>query len=646
MDPFLYSVPTLGEGGINEGAPLANIADNEFAGLSNFYPFQGQLRRRGGTKDIVLATSGSLNEQFTGIFQYIKTAGASYHLMFGGRTSLWRKSAASQADLLVPANLSNLTGIAGSSLTIPPSDELWTILQYKDIVYWLRKDRLRMLRSVEDFATDAGLVGPATAPTLADGAAGQIPAASFRGVSTCFDTISGDESNPSPPSNILVHGANKKIAWSGLVSCSGYANARRLYRTLPDQTGAYFRVTTLDNMVTSYSEDNSLVEQLGPAASFDNGLPPDNLRNGDFWRERLFAHDGKSWYFSQVGQAGAFGATDILEVFPDDGGVAVGTKAFGDRLLMGKSNGMHFLLGTDPTNFEIHTLSNKHGLAAAHSLQVFEGLAMWFGGDDFYVTDGNAVEAVSKGIKIRNIINGIPKDRWKYVTATVIPERNWYVASVSFEEPGFRNQIMAVYNYKADTWATFTWRTAMTGISYPANGAFPFSAGDDDDAYHAPVMAIPVGDGSGRMFAIFSEIDSGAVWEGGHAFLLNDTATLNDVAQQIDAVVISKAYTLGLGDTVKAVRRIGVGSTIQGNSVNFTAMVGWSSDAAGPNFVKLRTVVFDPAVPNIVRWINIANLGQPKPDFMIGLLYQGGPPIFLSSLFIEGVNIRRKRQPL
>lgn len=425
-------------GSLNQGRAPSELAANEYTAIQNFYQFGGKLRRRGGARR--LNSSPFAGGTILGFLAYkpeILPPGGVDMLVAGN--TRWGIYVGSSIAL-VP----NQTGFS-----IPTSSRRWTLFQYKNIAYGIRDD-VGLVRSDGTYVGPAGIEAPATAPTLADGGAGSIPAASFKGVYTFYNANTDMESNPSPVSNTLALGANKKIDWSGIAtSTNAQVTSRRIYRSLPDQSGEYFLVAEIPNNVdTTYTGDNALAQDLDEAVSQVNGEPPDGLLMGAVWKERLFASDGVDLFHSEDGLIEAFDPDAVIPVFPDDGHEIRAVHAYGDRLVIGKTNKIHYLVGSDPDTFALLTLTDRHGCVSHHSMQSAEGYLFWLGTDNVYRSDGNAVVGIAS-VKLRELIANMDVAQARDAVATVHPERGWYMLAI----PAYATLI---YNYRTDVWAQVT----------------------------------------------------------------------------------------------------------------------------------------------------------------------------------------------
>ena len=427
-------------GGLNEGQPWASLNENEMTVLKNWYPFGRKLRRRGGVR--LITTSSAWDENIYGMFP-LKTATDSWVMLVGGQTKIGKLDGQAIADL-------------SSSDSFNTGTDLWRWAQYKNYAYAMRPSAGKMLRVSSDTWQNAGIAAPTVAPTIVDGGAGALTAANYYGVFTFYNDATGMESNPSPVSAVLALGGSKMVDWSAVqASLNPFVTSRRLYRTLPDQVGEYFYVATISNNVaTTFDDENIIIADMGRAVSYENGVPPADLETGVIWRERMFATDNTDLWFSEYSLPECFGAESFLPVYPDDGHEIRALHAFGDRLIIGKTNKIHYLVGADDASFAVLTLSDKHGCYSQHSMHSSEGMLFWYGsGNNVYRSDGNNVVEIST-VKVRDTLDNIPDALATQVVGAVFPSLSWYVLSCP-QAAGANNTVVIVYNYKTDAWTTF-----------------------------------------------------------------------------------------------------------------------------------------------------------------------------------------------
>ena len=425
-------------GGLNEGEAWNDIMPNQATVLRNYYPFGKKLVKRGGTRKIT--TSAPWDQNAYSMFPF-KVDVDTWALLLGGQDKFGRLDGNSVSDLTGP-------GITSGTGT-------WCFFQYQGYAYAMRESSGQLFRMDQYFWNTAGLAAPSTAPTIAQGAAGNLTAANYYAVVTFYNSTTGIESNPSPASSVLALAGSKTIDWSGIpVSANGFVTARRLYRTLPGQVGEYFFVGQInDNTTTTYSSENVIIADMGRAVSFNNGVPPAQLTVGVIWRERLFCTDGTDLFYSEYLLPECFGDESILSIYPDDGHVIRAVHAFGDRLIIGKTNKIHYLVGADRSSFNVLTLSDRHGCLSHHSMKSAEGQLFWYGsGNNFYRSDGNSVQEISS-VALRSTLDNVPDNRVDQIVSEIYPSLGWYVTTLP--QGAGNNSVVVVYNYKTNAWSIF-----------------------------------------------------------------------------------------------------------------------------------------------------------------------------------------------
>lgn len=568
-------------GTLNQGRAPSEIGLNEFAALSNFYQFGGKLRRRGGMRKL---TNTAFASRITGLLPYRPEAAflppGGVDMVVAGLTTF---------GTLAGGAIAPLTPVGAFSIT--SNTRRWVLFQFKNIWYGLRAEA-GLVRGDGSSVGVSGVDAPTTAPTLADGGAGMIPAANFVGVYTYYNSQTGLESNPSPVSAVLALGASRKITWSGItVSANPQVTSRRIYRSLPDQSGEYFLVAEIpDNVSTTYTTDDVLAEDLDTAVSQVNGTPPANLEIGDVWKERLFASDGVDLFHSEDGLVEAFDPDAVIPVFQDDGHTIRAVHAHGDRLIIGKTNKIHYLVGSDPESFVLLTLSDRHGCVSHHSMQSAEGHLFWLGSDNVYRSDGNTVTGIAS-VKLRTIIEAMDDSAARDAVATVLPQLGWYVLVI----PGYTQLI---YNYRTDVWTTISTAENVQAVGdfYDSNSAQELYVADDD----------------------------------GHVYRLHDTTyNYDDTPSATGGAITASFDSRALGAeaaTKHFVERVSLLCPQYHESVTLSIISEGTS-------IKSRTVSLD----YVPRWklYNLSTRHQAKSQSQVRLSYSGVSAIELEGLAID-----------
>lgn len=567
-----------------------HIADNELAILENLFVQDGKLKRRGGTLRV---TSSAYAQKLTSLFAYKKAVG-TWILLIGARQSIAKLSG---------TGIVQLPHVLGTVYTDDPMP--WVFRQYNDIVYGARKSAGTIQRIDGDVVMDAGIPKPASAPTAVEGAAGVLPAGTYRYVVAFTNTTTGAEGDFSAEVSVTI-AANKKIELSNVpVSTNAQVNGKNIYRSLKDASGEYFYVATIGNFTTTYS-DNIAEADLGDSVSKENGLPPPAIRGIELWRERLWAHDGRDLFASRAGFPEQFDADFLIQVSPDDGHEIRGLLAFEERLLVGKTNTVRFGVGTDIADFDFdNVLTDKHGVGAGNSMATAGGLAFWLGMDDFYITDGQTVNGIGNR-KIRKTLEAIPATVRERAVSYVIPEENRYITMLPQDVvSGF--DLEAAYDYKSDRW------------DIRKRGALG-----------APVYA-------GEFFdQNFSRIRY-ACFDSGHLYQL-DSGTTDDGAS-IVAKLRSKAFGFEAHNLLKWLRRLHIlCSTV---AENVTVRLYRDEEETA---VSSKTVYLLQQRP--WKRIGISNKGKMGATVSVEVEYQGAPDFEVAALAFELVQELRSSPPL
>lgn len=437
------------DGGLNDGIPSTHIMDNELQSVQNFYPWGRRLIRRDGTLKL---TTSSYEYNMTGFFAF-KTGYGEWLPIVGTRRDFAKYDSGSK-------QMVRIDHVGGVLFQDDPA--LWSFVQYRNVGYGARYNAGSIKRTDGFVVGDSGISGPLSGPTLAQGSAGALDAGDYYGVVTYANIASGTESDFSSESVKLELAADRQINWSSIpISTEFQVNARNLYRTFAGQRGEYFFVTQIQNNVDTTYVDNVEEVDMGEPVSLDNGLPPFSIQMLTLFKERCFATDGRDLFMSRAGYAEQFAEDFFIPIFPDDGHVVRGLLAFGDVLLLGKTNKVHFLAGTDESDFEIHTLSDTHGVAGGHTMKAFEGSAVWLGLDDFYRTDGTSVVGVGSP-RVKTFLDAVSDSEKKNCQSWLFPALKWYVTT--FPETGRE----LVYNYGDGTWTNFK-RGSLNAPVYAAD---------------------------------------------------------------------------------------------------------------------------------------------------------------------------------
>jgi hypothetical protein len=446
-------------GGLNQAPHGSTIAPNEVSDILNFFPFAGKIISRPARVPLFSAAPN----QITGLMAF-KTNAGTWALIALHTTGAARWSG---AWVSISSSLGSLT-------------DPWRTRQYVNTGYAARRNTGNLKRFTLNLMEDAGLAAPLAAPVLAQGGGGNLTAGTYYGVYTTYNPDTQVESNPSPLSLPVTIAANTAIDWTSLlVGLEGQVGARRLYRTALNQRAPLFRVATLlDNTSTSYLGENVLTADFGPAASYRNGIPPQNIELLEIFAERLWVSDGDAVYPSELGNVESFYGLNKIQVSPDDGHKITGLLNWPigeqSRLAIAKTNSMWYIKGTDIATFELKSLSQKYGCISQESMQVAEGVLIWFEGSNFFISEGGAAPRSISDTKVRTLLDSLPAAYKSAAVSAIYPRYGWYLCSLQTASNGART--MLVYSYRTNAWSVFEY-TPDLGVApsvmadfYDSNG--------------------------------------------------------------------------------------------------------------------------------------------------------------------------------
>lgn len=582
-----YLIRALG-GGLDEGGDPTDIPDDAMVQLENFFPFMARLKSRSGLAKLTQAEAW--DENINSMFAY-KTQAGTWKLVVGGQTKIGWLDGDNIADI----------GNFGADYDTDTAPFSWN--QYVDMVYLCRSSSGSLQRTNAIAVGEAGISAPTVAPTLTDNvAAGDLATGAYYGVYTYRNSVTGAESNPSPVSAVCNLGGagNRLIDWTAVAaSTNPQVNQRRVYRTLVDQEGEYYDLGDIDDNLTTTFTDNVLQKDMGPQASFDNGLPPLTCALLEIWGERAWVTDGIDLFFSELGLPESFSEYSIISVKPDDGHAIRGLLGFGDMILVGKTNAMYYVVGTDESDFDLRVLSDRHGCKSAASLKTAEGYTWWFGGDNFYMTDGNDVKAIGDTNVIATVASIVSSD-YTLVTGAVDPTNSWYIAGVPTNGSGAVDTLL-IYNYRTEKWTTFTY-----------GGTAPQHLADFYDTSYAPLLYASLGTG--------------------HVYRWN--VGLTDDGTAITAVLKTKWYGFEREDILKLVKSVALHTNNIAESVDLALFI---------DGVEVDTATIDTLI-NTRPWtrINMTNNTGLGAYVQLKLTYAGDQVLELKGIAFEIVDTGRR----
>lgn len=329
-------------------------------------------QRAGWTEVTATAQTGS--PVVIGQFNYIRNTGtltsANYHLVVGSNGRLDKL----QSDGTFTAADSG-TAAPFTSGVYPPSFATMNNLAFLANGV----DPLHAFNGTDIW--NVGLAAP-TAPGLADGGAGSLPADTYSVVLTYYDSATGLESSASPATEIVL-GASKKIT----VTWTAYAGehpttATRVYVRQDSNQTEHFLVATVATPAVTYDIDLTqdqldALTLLAPDED-ENDPPPSGIIGVASHVSRLFAHDGEKVYFSNLGQPEAWDPDSYFNVNPHDGQPITALHAAHEVLMIFKRDSLWVLYGEDPKTWVPRLVNPDLGTLNERSVVTIEGATYWW----------------------------------------------------------------------------------------------------------------------------------------------------------------------------------------------------------------------------------------------------------------------------
>lgn len=460
-------------GGVNLGVPAHRVPAGQVASAVNYFNSAKGLVGRGGARSFAKELYGNDRDPYPSTAPPIITGIHMWSRVGPPReTALVIGSADSIAVLVDDAWVELPRGGSSGTPRYQWSDEPWHFTQYNGVVYGFRRGvGMRRITPNPLFDLTPGIAAPSAVPTVASGGVGATTGAFY--VAYAFrNSRTGQMSNLSPASLVFNAAANTLVVSNIQVSDNPQVDSRRVFVTLPNQTGAYFRWFDIPNNVNTTADARDVdVLLLGELASTRNTPPPNGLIAGVIWQERLWATDGKYLYCSEVGQPESMPAFNVLSVFPDDGQEITGLCADENRLYVGRTSSVIYLTGS-LASLERHTLDGANGVASHGSMKLVDGKLVWFTGTDFVASEGGSGRSLTTGeggdgTRLKLYLDNLSVEDARKTVAEVWPNDNLYIFLGRFSQTREEDAVdahphtvfgsdMLALNYQTGAW--WPWR--------------------------------------------------------------------------------------------------------------------------------------------------------------------------------------------
>lgn len=415
--------------------------------------------RMGAT--LVNATPLTASPAIIGQYEFRKSNGTKYHLLFGGNGHVWRRTTDTAVTLL---DSTTFTSGAERIPEFAPANDLLFIA-----------NGINQAKFNGTTFTNFGIVRPA-APT-----AGLHADASAVGMSGEYDIAisyynSATQHESSRSNSVLVNNATgKKLSVSWTLPADAqvthvFVHIRKrtlgslFYKLIvgmtpaPDAGTGGFAPATLATVIdVADSAWQSFITQ-SPGTD-TNEPPPADARYPTWHKNRMFVIDRGTLYWSKVEEPEAFDLENSKEpINPDDGDEATGLHSAPDALLIFKRKRVYGLFGDDPSNFELVLLSADIGCESHRSILTARNVTTWWsslgpvarpmgGTIDFIGQDfiSETIQPTVLNVEKLHLIQAVNDEDRQRILFTV-PE-----AGLT------RNTAILPWNYRKNRWESTAW---------------------------------------------------------------------------------------------------------------------------------------------------------------------------------------------
>jgi len=274
---------------------------------------------------------------------------------------------------------------------------------------------------------NVGIAAPTAVPVIADGGAGALTGTAYSHKYTFRNSVTGQESNPSPVSNSL-NITNRQITVSGLNdSTDPQVDRKVIYRCTSTNQGQWFRVAEIIAAQSTYL-DNVSDGNLGEQVLEDNGVPPQSkyleVYNGMIVYAGLAAPDQSKVLLSGVLRPEAVDEENDYDLDPEEADIITGVKKFGGAIAAYKRKGLFLGSGESPdqmtfirTRVTEGALGNR-GIVAYKSSHLYlseRGPHAFSGLMEEYI--GRAIEEIYKTLDLTSLMNasGVYYNRFGFI---------------------------------------------------------------------------------------------------------------------------------------------------------------------------------------------------------------------------------------
>lgn len=468
-------------GGRNSALHPINLHPNELVEARNFYVDLDGLRPRRGTRaqseeyrtsSLLTPTPYSYTSPLLSLYSYRDPVLDDFSFIIGTKNHFvgTRRGLSVYAldsitpDALITSLTTGVPRLPTFVLGVPQPNTgtnfgRWRFAQMKGVWYAVSETGSRLIRGNYSTWSLAGISPPAFNPVISQGIAGGMTAANYTVVATYYNSLTDDESDRGPVSNVLALASGFTININGLAPSSDpKVDTIRLYVTLPGQADAWFLAAEVPNSTTGPVNINVGPNELVLQFDETNSTPPGDDRLVDFciFDDRMHVTDGDTIWSSQYTRYETFDASDDgIPVSSEDGHKIKCIFPHNRKMIVGKVNSIHTFTPTGAGDYFPGILSDKRGMRSKFAAKSDGQVLVFYDGFTFCRSDNFGEPVDISSDKLQDILKAIPSNRRDDLVAEMFPRQNLYVVTVPQPDDDF---IILAYNYKKrdeNAWSVF-----------------------------------------------------------------------------------------------------------------------------------------------------------------------------------------------
>lgn len=234
------------------------------------------------------------------------------------------------------------------------------------------------------YAAPIGIAAPSAAPTQGTLAAGAMTG-DYDFLVTWYNEYTSTESARSAALSLTLTSQNAVLNLAGLAAPAAEVTKIRVYVRKQSLGPGYYRSAAMEYAYTTSSVTLDLTDAainnmtLTPPDIGDYDVLPPNIIDISWHLSRMFATDGKSLYYSQIGNPEQYNLLNYEFVNPQDGQKIIALHSVNQStLLVLKERSAYLLVGSTSTEWEVRLLTNSVGCVSKRSVVEGDGVVTWW----------------------------------------------------------------------------------------------------------------------------------------------------------------------------------------------------------------------------------------------------------------------------